>query len=58
MNNLTYTEMEDCSIKQEQNDRKILFAILRREVREGRLRVVREEDRVQQLESNERRERR
>jgi len=37
--------MEDCSIKQEHNDRD-LFAILRREVREGRLRVIREEDRV------------
>jgi len=27
-----------------------LFAILRREVREGRLRVIREEDRVQRCE--------
>jgi len=45
MNNLD--EMGDCSIKQEMNDRKIyVIAFLRREVREGRLRVIREEDRV------------
>jgi len=37
MNNLRKDEMEDCSIKQEQNDRKIYIAILRREMREGRL---------------------
>jgi len=34
------------------------FAILRREVREERLRVIREKDRVQRCEGNERRERR
>jgi len=34
-----------------------IYAILRREVREGRLRVIREEDRVQRCEVNERRER-
>jgi len=33
------------------------IAILRREVREGRLGVIREEDRVQRYERNERRER-
>jgi len=35
-----------------------LFQILRREVGEGRLKVIREEDRVQRCEGNERRERR
>jgi len=37
-------------------ERSRLFANLRREVREGRLRVIREEDRVQRCEGNERRE--
>jgi len=35
--------MEDCSIKQEQNERKMYLLFLRRDVREGRLRVIREE---------------
>jgi len=33
-----------------------MFAIFNREVREGRLRVIREEDRLQRCEGNERRE--
>jgi len=43
--------MGDHSIKQEQNED--LFAILRREVREGRLSVIREEDIVKRCEENE-----
>jgi len=35
--------MGDCSIKQEQNDIKIYLQFLRREVRAGRLRVIRED---------------
>jgi len=38
-------------------ERKIMFAILRGDMGEG-LRVIREEDRVQRYEGNERRERR
>jgi len=41
--------MEDCSIKQEHNDSAI------QEVNAGRLSVMREEDRVQRSEGNERR---
>jgi len=44
--------MADCSIAQEHNGRKI-FDILRREAREGRLRVIREEDEVQRWEARE-----
>jgi len=59
MNNLALVdEIGDCSIKQEQNDSKIyLFVMLRRKMREGRLTVIREEERVQRCEGNERRER-